>query len=92
MSHFEAGRIVGQRFTIKRLVSRGVLSALYEAITAPNREILIEIFAPVAPGSSADVSARLARVVEEVNALPASVAIRSWAARLADLIAQIRAM
>lgn len=74
--HLEAGRIIGQRYTIRRLVSRGVLSALYEAISAPNREILLEVFAPLDPSrASSGIEEKLARVVDEVNALPASLAL-----------------
>lgn len=70
----EPGRIVGQRYTIRRLVARRPSSSLYEAITAPSRETLLEVFA-VETAVMPDVEARLARLTEEVNALPANIVL-----------------
>ena len=70
----EPGRIVGGRYTIRRVVSHGQASSLYEAITAPSREIFLEVFAPDT-ASTPNVAARLEQVGAQVNALPSSLVL-----------------
>lgn len=73
--HLEAGHIVAQRYTIRRLVARAVTSSIYDAMTAPNREVLLEVFAPEIARATPDLPALLARVTEGVNALPTSIVL-----------------
>lgn len=70
----EPGRIVGGRYTIRRVVSHGHASSLYEAITAPSREIFLEVYAPDT-ASTPNVAARLEHVAPQVNALPSSIVL-----------------
>lgn len=70
----EPGRIVGGRYTIRRVVSNGQASSLYEAITAPSREIFLEVFAPDT-ASTPNVAARLEQVGAQVNSLPSSLVL-----------------
>ena len=70
----EPGRIVGGRYTIRRVVAHGQASSLYEAITAPSREIFLEVFAPDT-ASTPNVGARLEQVAAQVNSLPSSLVL-----------------
>jgi hypothetical protein len=67
------GQVVGKRFTIRRVLTRGLHVTAYEAITAPSREVLLEAYAvaPLGP----EVAARLDAVVREVNRLPPNIVL-----------------
>lgn len=71
----DAGRIIGQRYTVRRLVARAITSSIYDAMTAPNREVLLEVFAPEIEQATPGLSALLSRFTTEVNALPTSIVL-----------------
>jgi hypothetical protein len=67
------GQVVGKRFTIRRVLTRGLHVTSYEAITAPSREVLLEVYAAAPLGE--DVALRLEAIARDVNRLPPTIVL-----------------